>query len=207
MFGLEIITSVEYEELVSARETLGDRVRHLESKLSNADNALKAVEGNLQNILIKYEECKSALISTEEKEAKRILELQQEIERSQETNTTLEQNLGQALESVANLQKAIAEIKQYFSDSQKEITELKQQLSDSQSWAKELVKQNQNHINTIAKFVAQCDEVEKGHNELIIEKGVLRANFENYQRSVAIAADNFLLEVQKLLPIEVKHES
>ena len=192
MFGLEIITSAEYEELVSARETLGDRVRHLESKLSNADNALKAVEGNLQNILIKYEECKSALISTEEKEAKRILELQQEIERSQETNTTLEQNLDQAYESIANLQKAIAEVKQ--------------QLSDSKAWVKQLETQNQNHINTIAKFVAQCDEVEKERNELIVEKGVLRASFENYQRSVAIAADNFLLEVQKLSPVEVKHE-
>ena len=167
MFGLEIITSAEYEELVSARETLGDRVRHLESKLSNAGNAL-------------------------EKEAKRILELQQEIERSQETNTTLEQNLDQAYESIANLQKAIAEVKQ--------------QLSDSKAWVKQLETQNQNHINTIAKFVAQCDEVEKERNELIIEKGVLRASFENYQRSVAIAADNFLLEVQKLSPVEVKHE-
>lgn len=192
MFGLEIITSAEYEELVSARETLGDRVRHLESKLSNADNALKAVEGNLQNILIKYEECKSALISTEEKEAKRILELQQEIERSQETNTTLEQNLDQAYESIANLQKAIAEVKQ--------------QLSHSKMWVKQLETQNQNHINTIATFVARCDESEKERNELIIEKGVLRASFENYQRSVAIAADNFLIEVQKLSPVEVKHE-
>ena len=192
MFGLEIITSTEYEELVSARETLGDRVRHLESRLSNADNALKAVEGRLQSILIKYEECKSTLISTEEKEAKRIQEHQQEIARSQETNTTLEQNLDQAYESIANLQKAIAEVKQ--------------QLSDSQAWAKELVKQNQNHINTIAKFVAQCDEVEKERNELIVEKGILRASFENYQRSVAIAADNFQIEVQKLLPVEVSHE-
>lgn len=192
MFGLEIITSAEYEELVSARETLGDRVRHLESKLSNADNALKAVEGNLQNILIKHEECKSALISTEEKEAKRILELQQEIERSEETNTILEQNLDQAYESIANLQKAIAEVKQ--------------QLSHSKMWVKQLETQNQNHINTIATFVARCDESEKERNELIIEKGVLRASFENYQRSVAIAADNFLIEVQKLSPVEVKHE-
>lgn len=192
MFGITIITSTEYEELVSDKETLGDRVRHLESKLSNADNALKAVEGRLQSILIKYEECKSTLISTEEKEAKRIQELQREIARSQETNTTLEQNLDQALESVANLQKAIAEVKQ--------------QLSDSKAWVKQLETQNQNHINTIAKFVAQCDEVEKERNELIVEKGILRASFENYQRSVAIAADNFQIEVQKLLPVEARHE-
>lgn len=192
MFGITIITSTEYEELVSDKETLGDRVRHLESKLSNADNALKAVEGRLQSILIKYEECKSTLISTEEKEAKRIQELQREIARSQETNTTLEQNLDQALESGANLQKAIAEVKQ--------------QLSDSKAWVKQLETQNQNHINTIAKFVAQCDEVEKERNELIVEKGILRASFENYQRSVAIAADNFQIEVQKLLPVEARHE-
>lgn len=192
MFGLTIISSSEYEELIADRETLGDRVRFLESKLSNADNALKAVEKKLENILIKYEQSKSALISTEEKEAKRILELQQEIARSHEANTTLEQSLDQAQESVANLQKAIAEVKQ--------------QLSDSQAWAKELVKQNQNHINTIAKFVAQCDEVEKERNELIVEKGILRASFDNYQRSVAIAADNFQIEVQKLLPVEARHE-
>ncbi len=192
MFGLEIITSSEYEELVSARETLGDRVRHLESKLSNADNTLKAVEKKLQDALLESSRHEAALLSSREHNANHIEELQEKIERSQEANTTLEQNLDQALESVANLQKAIAEVKR--------------QLSDSQVWAKQLEEQNQNHINTIATFVKQCDEAEKERNELIVEKGILRASFENYQRSVAIAADNFLIEVQKLSSVEVSHE-
>ena len=206
MFGLEIITSAEYEELVSARETLGDRVRHLESKLSNADNALKTVEKKLQDALLESNRHESALLSSREYNSERIEELQEKIALSQQTNETLEQNLDQAYASIANLQKAIAEIKQYFSDSQKEITELKQQLSDSQSWVKQIEEQNQNCVDTIATFVKQCDEAEKERNELIVEKGILRASFENYQRSVAIAADNFQIEVQKLLPVEARHE-
>jgi chromosome segregation ATPase len=206
MFGLEIITSAEYEELVSARETLGDRVRHLESKLSNADNALKTVEKKLQDALLESNRHESALLSSREYNSERIEELQKKIALSQQTNETLQQNLDQAYESIADLQKEIAEIKQYFSDSQKEITELKQQLSDSQSWVKQLEEQNQNCVDTIAMFVKQCDETERERNALIVEKGVLRVSFENYQRSVAIAADNFLIEVQKLSPVEVKHE-
>ena len=206
MFGLEIITSSEYEELVSARETLGDRVRYLESKLSNADNALKAVEKKLQDALLESNRHETALLSSREHNANHIEELQEKIERSQETNERLEQDLDQAYKSIANLQKEIAEVKKYFDDSQKEIVDLKRQLFYSQASAKELEEQNQNHINTIAKFVAQCDEAEKERNELIVEKGVLRASFENYQRSVAIAADNFQIEVQKLLPVEVRHE-
>jgi chromosome segregation ATPase len=192
MFGLTIISSTEYEELVSARETLGDRVRYLESKLSNADNALKAVEKKLQDALLESNRHESALLSSREHNANHIEELQEKIDLSQQANKTLELNLDQAYESITNLQKAIAEVKQ--------------QLSDSQSLVEQLQEQNQNHINTIAKFVAQCDEAERERNALIVEKGVLRVGFENYQRSVAIAADNFLIEVQKLSPVEVSHE-
>ena len=72
MFGLEIITSSEYEELVSARETLGDRVRYLESKLSNADNALKAVEKKLQDALLESSRHEAALLSSREHNANHI---------------------------------------------------------------------------------------------------------------------------------------
>lgn len=104
----------------------------------------------------------------------RLQNILSECERSQNTNEQLEHDLALALESVANLQKAIAEVKH--------------QLSESQSLVNELETQNQNQINTIAKFVAQCDE-------LIVEKSVLKAN---YRQSVAIAVDNLSIEIKNI---------
>ena len=178
MFGIEIITSSEYESLVFDKETLDARVRLLESKLSNADNAMANLEKNLKEALTK-----STLIT----------ELEAEIQRSHEANLVLKQDLDQAQESVANLQKAIATIKR--------------ELSDSQAWVKQLQEQNQNQINTITKFVKQCDEAELERNDLIVKNGLLRVGFENYQRSVAIAVDNLQIEIQKSSPSEVSRET
>jgi predicted nucleic acid-binding Zn-ribbon protein len=165
---IKIISSAKYEELVSGNETLGDRVRYLESKLSNADNAMASLEKSLKDAL-----AKSGLIT----------ELESEIQRSQEANTVLGQDLDQAQESIANLQKAIAEVKQ--------------KLSESQIWIKQLEGLNKNQVETIAKFLKQCDEVELERNALIVENGLSKVELENYRRNVAIAVDNLQIEIKK----------
>ena len=185
MFGFTIIGSAEHEKLVAENQISGDRVRQLEGNLRNADNAFKNIERNLKESLLEVGSTCGQNISLRSQ----VGELRALLDQTQESSAVLEQSLDQAQEQVANLQKAIAEVRQH--------------LSDSRVWTKELEGQNQNQIKVIARFISQCDEAERERNVLIIEKGVLKACLENYQRNAAIAADNFLLEIRKPILEEV----